>query len=102
MNYLVRQHRPAYVSGFENKVYRNIQRDEIANVPFCENFKGEGFTHFTVKPYGSELIISAHYANGEHWVVGFALPEDSDAPAPDGGGLLRDNWRYKDSHAVNL
>ncbi len=47
-----------------------------------------------VTPYGDELIISAHYKDGKHWVAGFALPMNSKAKAPD-GGLLINNWRYK-------
>lgn len=60
------------------------------------NFKHEGFSHFVVEHYaGDELIVSAHYTNGEQWVAAFALPMDSNEIAPD-GGLLRDNWRYKE------
>jgi hypothetical protein len=93
--YLVRQYRPAYFSGFLNEVCRSIPYDEITKVPWCENFKHDGFKEFKIKPYGGgELIISAHYDDGKHWVVGFALPEDSNMMAPD-GGLLRDNWRYQ-------
>ncbi len=95
MKYLVRQYRPDFVSGFTNKAYRDIELNDITKVPFCENFKHDGFLEFTVKPYGDELIVEAHYSDGKHWVVGFALPDDSTAKASD-GGLLRDNWRYQD------
>lgn len=94
-NYIVRQHRPAYFTGYENKVFRDVPYDGITAVPFCKNFKHSDFESFTVEPYvDDELIISVHYADGKHWVVGFALPEDSQMMAPD-GGLLRDNWRYR-------
>ena len=93
--YLVRQYRPAYFSGFTNCVCRDVEYDDITKVTWSENFKHSGFTHFSVEPYGGELIISAHYENGKRWVVGFALESDSDVKAPD-GGLLRDNWRYKE------
>jgi hypothetical protein len=98
MRYIVRQYRPAYFSGFEDVVCSGVSRDQITTAPWCEGFKRDGFTHFTVEPYeADELIISAHYSDGQHWVVGFALPDNSIAVAHD-GGLLRDNWRYKKCH----
>jgi hypothetical protein len=95
--YLVRQYRPGYFTGFPTSVISGVEEDDITKVPFCENFKHSGFTKFTVEPYSGELIISAHYENGKSWVVGFALPEESTLVAPD-GGLMRDNWRYRDGH----
>jgi hypothetical protein len=94
--YLVRQYRPAYFTGFTNQVVRDVAYDDITKVPWAESFKHAGFSHFAVEPYhGDELIISAHYTDGKHWVMGFALPMDSEAKAPD-GGLLCDNWRYRE------
>ena len=93
--YLVRQYRPGFVSGFTNEVCREVDYDDILNVPFCAHFKHHGFLRFTVEPYdGDELIISAHYDDGKSWVVGFALPITSKLKAPD-GGLMVDNWRYQ-------
>lgn len=95
MNYLVRQYRPAYVSGYENAVFKDVPYDKITSMPFCENFKHSGFKEFVIETYSDdELIVSAHYDNGEHWVVAFALPENSNDMSPN-GDLLRDNWRYK-------
>lgn len=90
-NYLVRQYRPAYFSGFEDAVYSGVPEGRWATVPFFKNFMREGFSHFEVTPYGSycdppELIIDAHYTNGEHWVVAFAILET----AP-----FASDWRYK-------
>lgn len=89
----VRQHRPAYFSGFNNDVIRDVPRDAITSVPWCGNFKHSDFDHFTVEPYRSqengpykELIIEAHYKSGEHWVVGFAV--ETTHP-------FATNWRYK-------
>jgi len=94
--YLVRQYRPAYFSGYTNLVARDVAFEDIINVPWMEKFKHERFSHFLIEDYaGDELIVSAHYKNGEHWVAAFALPMDSNEIAPD-GGLLRDNWRYKE------
>lgn len=94
--YLVRQSRPAYFSGFENEVFRNIEYDKITEVPFCKNFKHDDFEKFTVEPYGTgdELIIMAHYKNGKSWVVAFALPMDSNMMS-NNNDLMRDNWRYR-------
>lgn len=77
-NYLVRQYRPSYVNGFANQAARDVAYDDITKVPWAENFKHDGFTHFVVEPYeGNELIISAKYTDGKSWVVGFALPMES-------------------------
>jgi hypothetical protein len=91
--YLVRQYRPGYFSGFEDVVCRNVKYEDIIKVPWCENFKHDDFTEFTISDYHGELIIEAHYASGAHWVVGFALPSDSDLMS-NNGDLMRDNWRY--------
>lgn len=92
---LVRQYRPAYFSGFKNEVLRDVKYEDITNVSWCDNFKHSGFKEFTVEPYnGDELIIEAHYDNGKHHVVGFALPEDSTMMS-NNNDLMRDNWRYK-------
>ncbi len=82
------------MTGFDNAVVSGVTRENLTKVPWAERFKHSGFTGFSVEPYNGELIISAHYEDGKHWVVGFALDEASDIKAPD-GGLLRDNWRYK-------
>ncbi len=71
---LVRQYRPNYFSGFNNAVERGVTYENITAIPWAENFKHGGFTKFTVEPYdGDELIVSAHYENGEHWVVAFCV-----------------------------
>lgn len=93
--YLVRQYRPGYCTGFTNSVFRDVAFADITAVPFCENFKHSDFSHFTISDYHGELIIEAHYKGGEHWVVGFALEMNSKLKASD-GGLMRENWRYKE------
>ena len=93
--YLVRQYAPAYCTGFDLDVIKAVEYDDIIKCHWMERFKHSGFKEFVIKPYdGDELIISAHYKNGEHWVAGFALPENANERLP-GGELLRDNWRYK-------
>jgi hypothetical protein len=37
--YLVRQYRPAYFTGFDVQVMRDVPYDGITEVPWCENFK---------------------------------------------------------------
>lgn len=94
--YLVRQYRPNFVTGFNNAVVRDVSYEDITKCEWFENFKHSGFKEFVIKPYnGDELIISAHYYDGKHWVVGFALPMDSETMS-NNGDLMRDNWRYKD------
>jgi hypothetical protein len=95
--YHVRQYRPSFCSGFENAVVHDASYEKITEAPWFRNFQHEhdgGFEKFEIEPYGDELIISAIYKNGKHWVAGFAIKTDSKAEAPD-GGLLVDNWRYK-------
>ena len=84
--YLVRQYRPAYFTGFETEHYRALSREDILNAPWAKNFKQANFTKFVIKPYtADELIVSAHYDNGEHWVVGFACRANH---------RFKDDWRY--------
>lgn len=95
VKYLVRQYRPAYFSGFDTEVASGIEYDKILDQPWFANFRSDGFTKFTIDPYyGDELIISAHYKNGEQWVAGFALAENSEQMS-NNGDLMRNNWRYR-------
>jgi hypothetical protein len=84
--YHVRQYRPNYFSGFDNAVVRDVSREAILQAPWFRNFEREGFDHFSVEPCSSgELIISAHYKDGAHWVAGFAVSIKHE---------LAKNWRY--------
>jgi hypothetical protein len=96
MKYLVRGYLPSFYSGFDIPAYSGYEEDQITGAPFCDSWRSDPkFSKFTVEIYhDDELIIEAHMTDGKHYVVGFALPEDSPTKAPD-GGLLRDNWRYK-------
>ena len=95
MKYLVRQYAPNFCTGFDLDVVRDVEYEDILKVHWCERFKHDGFVEFYLEPYTKdELIFGAKYSDGKSWVVGFALPMDSEEKAPD-GGLLRDNWRYK-------
>lgn len=86
--YLVRQYRPNYFTGFTNAVMRDVSYDDIVNVPWADNFKHTGFEKFTIEPYnGGELIISAHYKSGKHWVVGFTIDSDDE---------FAQDWRYQE------
>jgi hypothetical protein len=87
MKYHVRQYRPNFFSGFHNDVVRDVEYDDILKAPWFENFRHKGFEKFTISPYDGELIIEAHYANGEHWVAGFAVAVDDP---------FASNWRYKE------
>ena len=83
---IVRQYRPAYVSGFKDGVYDGVAKDDILKLPFCKNFEYDGFVRFETKLYrDDESIIVAYYADGKYWVVGFFIPETSP---------LRNEWRY--------
>jgi hypothetical protein len=81
----VRQYRPNYFSGFENAVCRDVEEDDILKCSWFENFRHEGFERFEIAPYGDEKIISAHYADGNGWVAGFAIPVDHP---------FAKDWRY--------
>ncbi len=92
--YLVRQYRPAYFSGFTSQVMREVEYDEITKVPWLEQREDEPLTVESDRGT-DELFVMRTLKNGEKWVVSIALPMDSKTVAPD-GGLLRDNWRYKE------
>lgn len=84
--YHVRQYRPAYFSGFESDVSRDISREQILKAPWLKNFEHDNFSHFTIKHYWKdEEIIEAHYKDGKSWVAGFVIPADSG----------NDGWRYQ-------
>lgn len=86
--YHVRQYRPAYFSGFEDGVAKDLKRENLTAPAWFRNFESEDFDRWQVEPYGSpspELIISAFYKNGERWVAGFAC----DVTDP-----FAQNWRY--------
>jgi hypothetical protein len=94
----VRQYRPAFCTGFTNAVMRDVPRNEVLSAPWLENFKHDDFECFEIegeRGYGDEQFIMARYRSGKRYVAGFVLPADSRTPAPD-GGLLADNWRYKE------
>lgn len=67
-----RQYRPAYFTGFEDGVAYDLGYDEITTPPWFRNFEHDDFDRWEIEPYGAELIISAHYKDGQHWVAGFA------------------------------
>lgn len=91
--YHVRQYRPNYFSGFENEVVRDVAFDDILKCSWFKNFEQHGFEHFSFCQYGDELLISAHYENGEHWVAGFAIPIDKPLAA---------DWRYSGDKIMKL
>ena len=85
--YLVRQYRPNYFEGFKDSVVSGIEYDDITSVPWCDNFKRNGFVKFYISPYtDDELIFGAEYEDGTSWVAGFATKEDS---------KMAKDWRYQ-------
>lgn len=88
--YHVRRYRPAFFSGFDNAVVRDVPHDKIIEAPWLEGFKHHDFERFTLTPYPEydpkELIIEAHYTSGEHWVCGFAVETTHE---------FAKNWRYE-------
>jgi hypothetical protein len=92
--YHVRQYHPSYCD-FEDAVAHNIAYDKILECSWFRNFEHNGgFEKFVIEPYArDELIISACYKNGKHWVAGFAIPITSKAMSPN-GDLMVNNWRY--------
>jgi len=89
-DYLVRQYRPNYFSGFEDAVEGPLPYDQITTASWFKNFQHQydgGFKKFEIEDYGNgELIISAIYNNGKHWVAGFAT---------EVGSRMSKDWRYQ-------
>lgn len=82
--FTVRQYRPAYFEGFDNAVVEHVDLKDLMNpdvLPWLKNFMHDddpsyafvGF--YTETGYGNELLISARYNNGKHWVCAIAQPE---------------------------
>ena len=89
MRYLVRQYSPAFCTGFDLSVVEVDNKENIINVPWANRFKHVGFKEFKLADYhDGELIVSAYYENGEHWVVSFAC---------EVGSKHCDDWRYNRS-----
>lgn len=86
MKYLVRQYSPAFCTGFDLSVVEVDDKEKIINAPWADRFKTTGFKEFKTENYhGGELIVSAYYENGEHWVVSFAC---------EAGSNMSKDWRY--------
>jgi hypothetical protein len=86
MKYLVRQYSPGFCVGFELSVVQVDSRDDVINVPWAEKFKQKNFKEFIVEDYNEgELIVSAYYEDGKHWVVSFAC---------EVGSKHCKDWRY--------
>ncbi len=77
------QHRPDYVSGFENEKIQFTSVVELLNIKFVDNFKRTfygninfDFYRYSISKYsdhkGYEYALMAEFKNGaEWWVVGF-------------------------------
>jgi hypothetical protein len=75
----IKQHRPAYVSGYEDAVVSFTTTEELLNIDFVKNFAkdigGDTFYRFSISPADSPGVrqtLMAEYNNGKKWwVVGF-------------------------------
>lgn len=74
----IKQHRPAYFSGFENKVVLFEDVVELLEIEFVKNFsRQEGFVRYSQTDqeasYGSRsVMLMAEYNDGySWWVVGY-------------------------------
>jgi len=84
--YLVRQYSPSFCTGFDLSVVEVNNKAEIVNVPWADRFRHDGFKEFKIDDYyDGELIVSAYYKNGEHWVVSFTC---------EVGSKHCKDWRY--------
>lgn len=84
--YLVRQYSPNFCTGFDLSIVEVDGKDNVINVPWADRFKQDNFDKFEIADYGNgELIISACYNDGKHWVVSFAC---------EIGSKHCKDWRY--------
>lgn len=82
MNKEFREHRPSYVTGVENQIYKVENFNEVLEIPFVEHFsKGKGFYSYAVsvdtEPEYRLTLMALYNWDDEYngcktwWVVGY-------------------------------
>jgi hypothetical protein len=66
----IRQHRPAYFTGYKNEVVEFATLADLLAIPFVANFTtGPNFHRFSIT---DNAMLMAEYDSGQRWfVVGF-------------------------------
>ena len=75
----IKQHRPSYVTGFENEVKEFSSLEELLNIEFVKSFtfqpNGElnlDFHQFSIsKELGTYLLMAEYNKGSNWWVVGY-------------------------------
>lgn len=85
----IKQHRPPYITGFENADVEFNSVDELLNIPFVKNFKEDvNFHRFSLSLEGNWPMLVAEYSEGHVWyVVGHIFPDES------GNKISLPTWR---------
>lgn len=73
----IKQYRPGYFTGYENKVENFNSLNELLAIDFVDNFKNtpelSSFHQFSIsEPSDDTMILMAEYEEGKiWWVVGY-------------------------------
>jgi hypothetical protein len=83
----IKQHRPNFFSGFENKIKSFETLEELLAIDFVQNFANQdNFHQFSVEEIGNMLM--AEYDGGATWyVVGYF----SNDVSVSGGDIVRES-----------
>jgi len=64
----IRQHRPAFVTGFENEVVKFNTAEELLEIEFVKNFsRNDNFYRYSL---GSGALMAEYEDGYEWWVIG--------------------------------
>ena len=68
----IRQHRPAFVTGFENEVVKFNTTEELLEIEFVKNFsRNDNFCRYSLSTSLGRGALMAEYEDGyEWWVIG--------------------------------
>lgn len=78
----IKQHRPAYFTGFNNEVVSFTTTDELLAIPFVAGFRDlDGFHRHSVSRDGVRLMLMAELNDGRKWwVIGYLDEDCPDLP----------------------
>lgn len=76
----ITKHLPNFMEGFETPTKAFSTLEELENISFVKTWQNwKHFDQFRATYLDSiQPLLSAHFNNGEHWVVGYLTPDAKD------------------------
>lgn len=76
----ITKHLPNFMEGFDQPTQEFSTLEELENISFVKTWQNwQNFDQFRATSLDSEQpLLSAHFVNGEHWVVGLLTPDAKD------------------------